>query len=220
METILQDKLSKVLFHGTLMDRANNIIENGVDFSKFNSRADFAKGFYLTDSYALAKRTALSRHSQELMKHKNVSSSVIMKFSVQINKFDKELSIKEFIGETLEWKKFVCTNRWYKKVLEYNPAFDNNIDSKYDIVIGLTADGKLANINKLIKEDKYNLSEEFLKNINPLLSEYSTFSNGRKKMHKTKSYQISFHNEEFVKQCLIYKDYDIIRDEKEGGHYE
>lgn len=104
--------------------------------------------------------------------------------------------------------------------MEYNPAFYNNIDSKYDIVIGLTADGKLANINKLIKEDKYNLSEEFLKNINPLLSEYSTFSNGRKKMHKTKSYQISFHNEEFVKQCLIYKDYDIIRDEKEGEHYE
>ena len=67
MEAILKDKLSKVLFHGTLMDRAANIMLDGIDFNKLNDRADFGKGFYLTDSYALAEYTALTRYNQEDM---------------------------------------------------------------------------------------------------------------------------------------------------------
>lgn len=43
-QKILREKLSKVLFHGTLMDRAANIVVDGIDFSKLNDRADFGKG--------------------------------------------------------------------------------------------------------------------------------------------------------------------------------
>lgn len=66
-QKILRDKLSKVLFHGTLMDRAANIVLDGIDFSKLNDRADFGKGFYVTDSYALAENTAKLRYHQELI---------------------------------------------------------------------------------------------------------------------------------------------------------
>ena len=34
MKTTLKDKLSKILFHGTLMDRAESIRETGIDFTK------------------------------------------------------------------------------------------------------------------------------------------------------------------------------------------
>lgn len=110
MESILTDKLSKVLFHGTLMDRAENIINNGIDFNKLNIHADFGKGFYVTDSYALAKNTAFLRYRQELLKNTNASIPVVLKLKLQNADYSK-WKIKEFKGENLEWKKFVCTNR-------------------------------------------------------------------------------------------------------------
>lgn len=220
MEALLRDKLSKVLFHGTLMDRADNIIKNGVDFSLLKPRADFGKGFYLTDSYALAKNTAIVRYNQEKMSNKTSYAPVVMKFNILRNDFDGEIHIKEFYGESIEWKKFVCTNRWNKNVLKLHPDYDNNIDMKYDIVIGLTADGKMGNINKLIKEDNYDLSNRFLRNINPIISEFTSYSNNKKIFRTTKSYQISFHNENFVKNCIKYKTYDIIMLDKEDKHYE
>lgn len=82
MESILTDKLSKVLFHGTLMDRAENIINSGINFEKLNIHADFGKGFYVTDSYALAKNTALLRYKQELFKNSNVSAPVVLKLKL------------------------------------------------------------------------------------------------------------------------------------------
>ncbi len=212
MGKILKDKLSKTLFHGTLMDRAENILKNGIDFSLLNDKADFAKGFYVTDSYALAENTAKTRYVQEKMSNKGIASPpVVIRFTVNLLNYKYELKIKEFYGDTKEWRKFVCVNRWYDKLLKINPEYDNNTDKRYDIVIGLTADGKMSNINKLMRQDKYNLSDEFLKNVNPIIHSYPKHTNGKIINVKTKSYQISFHNEEFVKSCIKYKSYDIIR---------
>ena len=35
MEKQLKDKIGKILFHGTLKDRADKILEEGIDFTKF-----------------------------------------------------------------------------------------------------------------------------------------------------------------------------------------
>ena len=129
MKTTLKDKLSKILFHGTLMDRAESIRETGIDFTKLGDKADFAKGFYLTDSYALAENTAILRYNQESMVKDNPAIPVVMKF--KLNKCNlEELTIKEFYGASDEWRRFICTNRWYDKILKRYPDYDHNIVCK------------------------------------------------------------------------------------------
>lgn len=215
MESILTDKLSKILFHGTLMNRAENIINNGIDFGKLNIHADFGKGFYVTDSYALAKNTALLRYKQELFKNSNVSAPVVLKLKLQNADYSK-WEIKEFKGENLEWKKFICTNRWYEKVLNKHPDYDHNTNSQYDIVLGLTADGIMSDIGIKIKEDHYDLSTSFLKVIRPFKTTYMKTIWGQSVPFETKAYQISFHNKDFIDSCIRYKGYDILTiDEKE-----
>ena len=213
-QKILREKLSKVLFHGTLMDRAANIIVDGIDFGKLNDRADFGRGFYVTDSYALAKNTARLRYHQEKQRNGTSYPPVVMKIKIKYEDTYK-YHIKEFYGATEEWKRFVCTNRWNKQVLEKFPHYDNNYDLKYDIVIGLTADGKMRNIESLIRSDDYKLSHDFLKNIYPYITHYKDKTTNI--LRETRAYQISFHNSVFIKSCIRFMDYDIIILGKEDG---
>ena len=213
-QKILREKLSKVLFHGTLMDRASSIVIDGIDFNKLNDRADFGKGFYVTDSYALAENTAKLRYHQEKQRNGSAYPPVVMKIKVKYKDACK-CNIKEFYGETEAWKRFVCTNRWNKQVLEKFPNYDNNYDLKYDIIIGLIADGRMKNIDSLVRLDSYKLSSEFLRNINPYKTHYKDKNTNR--LRETKAYQISFHNINFIKSCIRFMDYDIIILGKEDG---
>ena len=219
MEKELKDKLSKPLFHGTLYDRALDIQINGFDFSKLNSRADFGKGFYLTDSYALAEATAITRYYQEMQTTGDASIPVILKVKIDCKNINN-YQIKEFYGETDEWKRFVCTNRWAEGVLSVHSEYDNNIDLKYDIVVGLTADGKIRSFNELIEDDNYELSNDFIKNVKPFTTSYVKFENNKKKKILTKAYQISLHNKDFIDSCVRYKGCGIIDLGKEDGDYE
>ena len=219
LEQILKDKLSKVLFHGTLMDRAANIILEGVDFSKLNERADFGKGFYLTDSYALARNTALTRYNEEKQSNGSSYPPVVIRLKVKCDNL-LAYNIKEFYGEDNDWKRFVCCNRWYNDVIKHNPNADNNIGAKYDIIIGLTADGKMGQLGRLIKKHNYALSDGFIKSLKPFRTTYKKIINNKVHVYETKAYQISFHNEKFVNSCVEYSDYDIIQVKKEDGYYE
>lgn len=213
LEKILKDKLSKVLFHGTLLDRALDIQIHGFDFSKLNSRADFGKGFYLTDSYALAETTATTRYYQAIQETGNASAPTVLKVKISCRNL-ANYKIKEFYGESVEWKRFVCTNRWANKVLKVHPEYDNNVDAKYDIVLGLTADGKFNNFNNLLAQDGYELSTGVIQTLKPFTVSYSKPNNiSQKKI--TKAYQISLHNENFIKHCIKYKGCAIIETDKE-----
>lgn len=200
------------------MDRAANIVIDGIDFSKLNDRVDFGKGFYITDSYALAKHTAITRYNQEVMQNKHAYPPVVLRVKISCEDLSK-YNIKEFYGEDILWKRFVCCNRWYKDIIKNYPDVDNNIDSRYDIVIGLTADGKISKLNKLIKTDKYGLSDEFVSQIRPFKTNYTKLINNTLRVFDTKAYQISIHNKELIKHCIKFKDYDIII-RKEDGDYE
>lgn len=201
------------------MDRAANILLDGIDFNKLNERADFGKGFYLTDSYALAKDTAITRYNQEKLDKGSSYPPVIIKVKVSCGDFSR-YKIKEFYGEEDSWKRFVCCNRWFKNISNVITDFDHNTDARYDIVIGLTADGKMGLLNKLIKEDEYMLSDNFINKLTPYSTTYMKQFNNKPKIFKTKAYQISIHNEKFLKYCIKYKDYDIIPVRKEDGYYE
>ena len=219
MEAILKDKLSKVLFHGTLMDRAANILFDGIDFDKCNQRADFGKGFYLTDSYALAKNTAITRFNEEKQANGNAYPPVVIKLKIKCNDLS-QYNIKEFYGEDVTWKKFICCNRWYKDVIKHNPETDSNIDLRYDIIIGLTADGKMGQLGRLIRQDDYNLSNNFLKYLKPFKTSYTKIINEKVHKYETKAYQISIHNQHILNHCIKYNGYDIIQLKKEDGYYE
>mgnify|MGYP001044411524 CR=1 FL=1 len=219
MEENLKDKLSKTLFHGTLLDRGLQIELCGVDFEKLNNKADFGKGFYLTDSYALAVTTAKTRYESEKQRVGNACKPIVLKAKINCKNLSK-YKIKEFYGETDDWKRFVCTNRWHDKVLKIHPEYDNNIDSRYDIVVGLVADGKLNNIRNLLYSDNYYLSEEVIKAIIPFKTYFCKNIKHKQKKIYTKAYQLSFHNSSFISSCIKYKGYDIIETWKEDGSYE
>ena len=201
------------------MNRAANIILDGVDFDKFNPRADFGKGFYLTDSYALAKNTALTRFHEEKQTNGSAFPPVVIRIKINCSDFSK-YNVKEFYGEDVSWKRFVCCNRWFDKVIERNPNADNNIDSRYDIIIGLTADGKMGRLGRLIKKDNYNLSDDFVNYLTPFKTSYTQIIDGKLFKRETKAYQISIHNKQFIDSCIKCKSYDIIQLEKEDGYYE
>lgn len=217
-QKILRDKLSKVLFHGTLMDRAANIVLDGIDFSKLNDRVDFGKGFYMTDSYALAQHTAITRYNQEVMQNRHAYPPVVLRVKISCGNLS-QYNIKEFYGEDILWKRFICCNRWYQDIIKVFPDADNNIDSRYDIVIGLTADGKMSNLNRMIKTEGYALSDDFVSQIKPFKTCYTKMINNTLKVFDTKAYQISIHNKNLIKHCIKFKDYDIIT-RKEDGDYE
>ena len=149
------------------------------------------------------------------MSNGNAYPPVVIRVKVKCRNLS-DYNIKEFYGEDVDWKRFICANRWYHNIVKIDPDIDNNVDSRYDIAIGLTADGKMSRLNRLIKEDGYSLSENFLKEIKPFKTTYSKTINSRLKYFETKAYQISIHNKTFARHCIDFKIYDIIHITKEG----
>jgi len=103
----------KTVYHG-----ANKAIEIP-DFSYANPNSDFGKGFYLTESYEMASQWAT---------HKNPSI---------VNQYELDFSNLKICHLELDktWLNYVAKNRGYLKT-----TFN---DSKYDVIIGPTADNNL-----------------------------------------------------------------------------
>lgn len=105
------------LYHGS-----NCIVERG-DLSKSRENIDFGQGFYLTEDKMMAKKWASSR-----------VRSIVNEYILDI----KNLNIY-FFSLDKEWLEYVRANRGY------GPNQNEIIEqySKYDIIIGPTADDKL-----------------------------------------------------------------------------
>lgn len=120
-----------ILFHGS------NIDIKQIELAKCKPFKDFGKGFYLTTIQEQAERMAL-RTARMFG-----GSPCINKYSIDESVFSSlELNIKTFDKPSEDWAKFVITNRNYNKIKE--PQGDNNIDNRYDIVIGPIANDDLA----------------------------------------------------------------------------
>lgn len=137
-----------ILYHGT-----NCVIEK-IDLDKCRPYKDFGKGFYLTtikeQAEKMAKRVSKIYGGQPVVNLFRYDSVV-----------DNGINIKRFDSPTEEWARFVINNRNGEK-----SAGDNNLDNKYDIVIGPVANDDLAllfrqfsngmiEIDTLIREMKY-----------------------------------------------------------------
>ena len=129
-----------ILYHGS------NMVFRTPLLAKCSPHKDFGQGFYLSDSFDVARRTAFRTVWQRGGK------SVVLAFEVDEAQM-RQLSFKKFAQPgNRTWAKFVLANR--------NPdmaAADHNRDRRYDWVVGPIADDGLAFLFKMFERGYYTL---------------------------------------------------------------
>lgn len=139
------------VYHGTTLHNAVDICNNGIDLSKSNTYLDFGKGFYVTPDLRMAENMAY-RVAMREKQNSNIFPAVIC-FEYTEN---TDLIYKKFKTENNEWAKFVIANRVSEKIANELGLSDRNADFRYDIIIGGTADGRVANIASDLRYGRIN----------------------------------------------------------------
>lgn len=162
--------MSKPLYHGTDMNSVINITEQGINISQNPKGGDFGVGFYLTPQLESAKLMALRKAYGggkpgiiELTLNKNYKNMVIVKDFGTLNQNSSDTDI-------MSWAQFIVNNRngvsYVDNVSLILGQEDNNIDGRYDIVIGTIADGSVSKISRKCNSEKRLISlteaKEFL----------------------------------------------------------
>lgn len=143
-----------VVYHGTSLSSAVNIHDNGIDLSKSNMYLDFGRGFYVTPDIEMAKNMAY-RVSARNPQAKNVFPAIVC-FEYEEN---SDLNYRKFDSEDTEWAKFIMANRVTDEIAEKLGLQDSNRKFKYDVIIGGTADGNVANIASALRYGKKDLTD-------------------------------------------------------------
>ena len=122
-----------ILYHGStdLVDKPQ-IIESDVYL-------DFGVGFYTTTSFDQAERWAKIK-----MRRKNVNIGYVAIYEFDVEKAEKELTIKRFDRADEEWLSFVVNNR-----------NGNFVDRKADMHIGPVADDNIYQSIRLFETGAY-----------------------------------------------------------------
>lgn len=133
-----------LLYHGSNIEVTNpQIIES-------DRRLDFGKGFYLTSSYAQAKRWA-----ELTVKRRDTGKEVVSVFEFD-DSSASELKILHFTQAQKEWLEYVTMNRKNQNI----PNDD------YDIVIGPVANDRTMPVISLYFSGIYD-TEETIKRLMP-----------------------------------------------------
>lgn len=175
------------LYHGTMDRYAENIKNKGILLYKSKEFLDFSKGFYTSNDKRLAIKTAYTVSGKNNAFGNPFAYPAIIQFQIDDNAFSTQ-NVKEFIGQSDEWKRFIINNRLGKDYIDFFKRTEHNIDSKYDIVIGETADGTIDSFIDSIKIGERELDARIYQ-----------FADFRKSLGK----QISFHTLSSV-SCLSY----------------
>jgi len=131
-----------ILYHGS------NVVFKRPLLSRCSPHKDFGRGFYLSDSFDVARRTALRTVRQ------HGGEPFVMVFEIDEKKM-RQLPFKNFAQPgNRAWAKFVLANR--------NPgmsASDHNRDRRYGWVMGPIADDGLAFLFKMFERGYFTLGE-------------------------------------------------------------
>lgn len=186
-----------IVYHGTSNYSAQNIIENGIDFSYGDDSVDNARGFYTTPSkeFAIQRAKMVTASSKGFTKDDTLKP-VILRIEINDNAFNS-LSVKEFDGCTYEWKEFVLYNRLGKRFLRNQGIVsdNHNLDFKYDVVIDETAD---AGVGRIVSDVRY--KETRSADITSVIQKIQKSNN----VFWDK--QVSFHARRALQQCIIHME--------------
>lgn len=185
-----------LLYHGTDNLSAENIITNGVDFSKCDRFTDNARGFYLSRNKDFAEERA---RTMTFAPHK----PVVIEMYFDEEKAKKNLNIRNFDNITDEWRMFVAFNRiGLEKFDLMNSFFSNqlhNLDYKYDVVVDTPADAGISSITDkidLILDDINNLRMPFMTCRRDILELINSINEGNV---NPDAKQYSFHTDRSLK---------------------
>lgn len=184
-----------ILYHGMLDKYAHDICENGINLNKSKPLLDFGKGFYTTNEIKFSLRTARYRaNKNNIFKNQYAKPAVVI---LKINNSQcKNFKIKKFDCANEQWAKFIINNRCKRECIKKKKLINHNHDSKYDIVIGPTADGNITNIMYELGKGAYRINKGIYK-------EFLTDEG------KDLGKQISFHTKEVI-SCIEILKYVII----------
>ena len=164
-----------ILYHGT------NLTITEINLEKCRPHKDFGRGFYLTTIEEQAEKMAV-----------RVSRLFGGEPVVNVYSFDEaflengELSVLKFDVPSVEWALFVTNNRTDKN------DGSNNLDLKYDVVIGPVADDDLSLLFNLFTEGYI---------------DETALMNGMK--FKKLSNQYSFHTEKAINYLRKEREYHV-----------
>lgn len=147
-----------ILFHGTNELSQNNIVNSGIDVNLSKKCGDFGKGFYLTPELDSAKSIALRKSFQDIR-----PAVVELTLKKEYNNFVKvksfgNLTLSSSDKDILEWAQFIVNNRcgidYINKVAVRYGYEENNLDKRYDMVVGTIADGSITKVVRLCNAEK------------------------------------------------------------------
>lgn len=115
-----------ILHHGT------NVAFDRIDLAKGLPGKDFGQGFYTSDSFECARKTALQRVDR-------LGGTPVVLHLDFPDALPSDLRVKQFPAPSRKWALFVRANR-----RAYVEADDHNRDGRYDVVVGPIANDKLS----------------------------------------------------------------------------
>lgn len=133
------------LYHGS------NISIEVVDLTKCRPNKDFGCGFYTTSILNQANDMA------ERVARRYGGLPCVTAFEIDDSVFEEDsISIKRFNGISPEWAMFIMNNRT-GDCIRNQEYMDNNLDNRYDIVIGPVANDDLSMIFRLFERRIINM---------------------------------------------------------------
>lgn len=146
-------------YHGTDLDSAKNICDNGIDLHASSLSNDFGPGFYLTDDFERAKKWAIRKANSRSTK----AAIVTVLFD-----FNSAAPFIEKFSDDLRWARFVINNRNGGEYIKVVPFKDNNLDCRYDMTYGRVADLDVTDIADELQTEKRMITElEIRQILNP-----------------------------------------------------
>lgn len=136
--------MQRVWYHGTNESSAHNICEHGIDFTKSKKELDFGRGFYMTDDKNVAKKRAQTQTKKYNRIYRKKDKPAVVVITINIDMVNT-YNIKRFDYCNEEWLYFILANRLSYEYVQQN-CMENNLDSKYDLVIGSIADSNVSEI--------------------------------------------------------------------------
>lgn len=130
-----------ILYHGS------NMAFQLIDLAKGLPAKDFGRGFYSTDSFECAEKTARQRVARL------GGFPKVMVFDCD-ESLMASLNLRAFSSPSREWALFVRANRRVD-----SPAADHNRDNRYDVVWGPIANDKLLLLFRLYERDIITVDE-------------------------------------------------------------